>query len=161
MTHARATSPPRSARPAMALGLLIVLVLPCLGCPIPIPRSTVLQPKVTLQVQDPAGNPVAGAPVAVTLGSQPHSRRHHTRVFITDRTGHVGLEEIRKTKWVMPLMLHGVPQYFWEICISTPQGEFRRRFYLRALRRHPIHVLRVSPTATPRPCARVDPERRP
>lgn len=111
--------------------LFIMISILSMGCPIPVPQNTIMQPKMQFQTLDPQGKPIEGQKVEVTLGSHPHGKYHYTHFFKSDQNGLVSIKELKKTKWVMPLMMHGVPQYFWVICAHNPKYKtYRKRFYI-------------------------------
>ena len=87
------------------------------GCiPIPVPRNTIVQPEIHIQVQDNQQNPIDGSQVLFISMSDPHSQLHHFVKYDTDPLGRVTIPELKELEWIYPLMLHGIPFYNFRLC---------------------------------------------
>lgn len=118
----------RARRATAAARLLLLCSMPLMSGCIPVPRSVVLQPQGAVVVRDQdSGAPIAAARVLLrryNLGPPPRreSRRFTAnsdasgRALFTLETGH---------EWVMPLMMHGVPQWAFDVCIAAPGYQAR------------------------------------
>lgn len=86
--------------------------------PIPFPRTTITQPQMTITVLDSKQHPVADATIWYLIGSDPHSRLHQKMKFKTNSKGQARLEQQETFEWILPLMMHGVPFYYWAFCVD-------------------------------------------
>jgi hypothetical protein len=89
------------------------------GCPIPWRDTMVVQPALEVDVKDESGAMIEGARVLVVAGSNPHHQLQGTEEQTTDAWGHASFEERSETKTVYPLMMHGVPFYYFEWCVEA------------------------------------------
>jgi len=64
------------------------------------------------------GLPISNAKINFIAGSDPHHVLHHEEKLITDTRGIVSLESRHQFEVVAPLMMHGVPFYYWEWCVE-------------------------------------------
>lgn len=101
----------------VALGVALLIATGC--CPIPVPKEYVAVPGVTFEV---TGAPAEGAEVMLVRNERPYIEPPATLVLRerTDADGRVAFDEARETRTVMPLMMHGVPQYVFSWCVSAP-----------------------------------------
>lgn len=103
-------------------GVLWGLLLLQGGC-IPIPRTTALRPAGTVQVRAAdTGAPIAAARVLVrrfNLGPPPR-RETHRHEGRTGEDGRATFQAETAREWVMPLMMHGVPQWAFDVCVDAP-----------------------------------------
>src|SRR5688572_466927 len=104
----------------MARRLGAVLCTLALGCPIPLPDRAVTQPGATFVIRDEGGLAIAGAELLLVVGSDPHDKLESTHSFTADAEGRVVVERVVDTRMVFPLMMHGVPFYYYEWCASAP-----------------------------------------
>ena len=92
-------------------------------CPFPKKRTTLIRPEGTVRVLDAAsGEPLEGAEVVlrrVRVGPPPHIETH-SWTAVTDARGEASFEMELGTETVMPLMMHGVPQWGFEVCVTSP-----------------------------------------
>ena len=110
---------------AFVITLLVIFVGPVIfGClPVPVKRTVVVIPETEVTVTDAdSAQPVEGATVFLRrehLGPPPRELLD-TALKLTDGQGRVSFEqeEVRETH--MPLMMHGVPQRRFTICVSHP-----------------------------------------
>ena len=139
--------------------VLAVLVL--VGCPLPIPRTSVVRPGLRLTVVDPEGRPVGGARLVLTWSSNPHRRLHARTVRSVDQRGVAVVVERSKREWVMPLMMHGVPFHYWTWCVER-KGFVTARGRIPWATRGRVQVVRVvlRRGSARRRCATVDPQGR-
>jgi sterol desaturase/sphingolipid hydroxylase (fatty acid hydroxylase superfamily) len=90
-------------------------------CPIPVPFSETLWPALEVHVQGPDG-PVEGAALTVARYVYfPHFQPESEKT-VSARTDHEGrhfFEHESKREWHMPLMMHGVPGYGWQLCVEA------------------------------------------
>lgn len=101
------------ARALFAVGVLVA------GCPIPWRDTMVVQPALEVDVRDESGAAVEGARVLVVAGTNPHHQLAGTEELLTDAWGHASFEERSETKTIYPLMMHGVPFYYFEWCVEA------------------------------------------
>jgi hypothetical protein len=87
------------------------------GC-IPWHREVVVQPALEFRVVDPQQRPVPGARILFIAGSNPHHVLHHSLRLEADEQGRAVLEQQRETETIYPLMMHGVPFYYWAWCVE-------------------------------------------
>lgn len=95
----------------------LLLAIALAGC-IPVKKTYVTWPGRTVRVKDGKGA-IAAAKLAIVRVEHPYSREVETRTFTTDEAGEVKLVEEKTTKTVMPLMMHGVPQYSFRACAEA------------------------------------------
>lgn len=100
------------SRIAVAL-LTAGLVATQAGC---YPRYVLVQPDLTLTVRDSSGQPIPDATVFFVTASNPHRRFHHKSSHQTDDRGVVHLRSRREWEFVAPIMIHGVPFYYFTWC---------------------------------------------
>ena len=101
------------AKVALAVGVLVA------GCPIPWRDTMVVQPALEVAVRDESGAAIEGAKVLVVAGTNPHHRLEGTEEQVTDFWGYASFAERSETKTIYPLMMHGVPFYYWEWCVAA------------------------------------------
>lgn len=133
----------------MKRGMCVVLCMIGLlltGCPIPVPRTAVIQPALTIQVLDEKGRPLVHQEVRFSWYSHPHRRFHRADVYRTDKYGKITFAKKTKREWVMPLMMHGVPQHYWVVCLNRKGYDtLARSYYIRPKRRaQDVWVLRLK-----------------
>lgn len=114
---------PRSVRlPSVALVLAVGAALASLSGCIPVWRKTLLCPAGVVRVHDATtGAPLAGARVIVrryNVGPPP-SRESHRFEAVTAPDGRAVFKAQTAHEWVMPLMMHGVPQWAFDICVDA------------------------------------------
>lgn len=106
----------------IALSTLTFLVLSASGCCfIPVPRSYVVFQKVDVTVHDKEG-PVENARVTqARYIYHPHfvPETEIKSSVRTDASGKVTFQESTSKEWVMPLMMHGVPGFGWQLCVEA------------------------------------------
>ena len=92
------------------------------GC-IPVWRSTLLRPNGAVVVRDAQSDaPIEHARVVVrryNLGPPPQ-RKSHQYIDYTATDGRVRFAPLSGHEWVMPLMMHGVPQWAFDVCVDAP-----------------------------------------
>lgn len=91
-------------------------------CPVPWHRTVLDAPGSNVRVIDAAGNAVPGATVTVrryNLGPPPR-RQTGLWTATTSSNGAASFSQSSTGEWVMPLMMHGVPQWAWEVCVAAP-----------------------------------------
>ena len=89
---------------------------------IPWRSATLLRPEGTIRVVDESGNPVVGARVIVRryrVGPPPRVETHRF-VQQSDTRGLVRFEMKLDTERIFPLLMHGVPQWGFEVCATKP-----------------------------------------
>jgi hypothetical protein len=109
---------------ARLLGVAGTLAVLGACCPIPLKRQVSVRPELTVTVADADGAPVAHAAVLVrriTNGPPPTRETHHWTTA-TDATGTVVLDAIEESETYLPLMMHGVEWYAWEVCVRDTRG---------------------------------------
>jgi hypothetical protein len=103
--------------------IVTALCLALAGCPVPKKRTTLIRPQGTVRVLDAAtGDPLEEAEVVlrrVRVGPPPHIESHSWTAR-TDAAGEARFELELGTETVMPLMMHGVPQWGFEACATHP-----------------------------------------
>ena len=103
--------------------LLLIGVIACAGCVVPWRRGVLLRPEGAVAVRDARGGaPLVGAHVIVRryrLGPPP-GHESHRWTAVTDGAGQAAFGALIGHEWVMPLMMHGVPQWSWDVCVERP-----------------------------------------
>ena len=94
------------------------------GClPIPWPRTTTLRPDLTVAAVDQATDAgIANARVRIVrynLGPPPELITHRW-TETTGSDGRAHFEAKTEREWVLPLMMHGVPQWCFSLCLDAP-----------------------------------------
>jgi hypothetical protein len=111
----------RTATPHAWIVAALCLAVAC--CPFPRKRTTLIRPEGTVRVLDAStGEPIEGAEVVlrrVRVGPPPHIESH-SWTATTDAAGEASFELELGTETVMPLMMHGVPQWGFEACATHP-----------------------------------------
>jgi hypothetical protein len=102
---------------------LVLLMTTSLGGCIPWRREVLVQPALEIRVTDPEGLPLEDARVLFLAASNPHHVPHHSLELRTGPDGSVTLEERRERETIYPLMMHGVPHYYWTWCAEKPGHE--------------------------------------
>lgn len=102
----------------------LVIALPLLvGSCIPVWRQTLLRPAGAVVVRDAAtAAPIVGAQVLVrryNIGPPPR-KQSHAWPAVTDAAGRAHFTLLTGREWVMPLMMHGVPQWSFDVCVNAP-----------------------------------------
>ena len=102
-----------------------LLVSAC--CPIPFPTKKLLMPEGVIHVQElnqtaKKHQPVSDATIRISRGVRnPHPGPiSHEWTFKTDNKGIVKTKAKSHREATMPLMMHGVPFYYWRLCVSKP-----------------------------------------
>jgi len=99
----------------------VLLTTAC--CPLPWHRRVLEQPEGTFHVVDATTSaPIAGATVTVrryNIGPPPR-RVTNTWTEPTSSGGVARFSMTSRGEWVMPLMMHGVPQWGWKVCVAAP-----------------------------------------
>ena len=85
---------------------------------IPATREVLVQPLMTMTVVDADKRPVPGASVLFVSASNPHHKLHHALRLTTDEQGRVHLDAKLESETFYPLMMHGVPFYYWGWCVE-------------------------------------------
>jgi hypothetical protein len=89
-------------------------------CPFPWKRTTLIRPEGTVVVRDAAtGKPVPGATVVLRryrVGPPPHVESHRWE-SVTDGEGEAAFELELAKETVYPIMMHGVPQWGFDVCV--------------------------------------------
>ena len=117
------------------LGSSVLAVLPflCSGCVIPVYRSTVLLPTGTVIVRDTESHaPIDHARVFVrryNVGPPPR-RQSHQYIGITAADGRTSFTLVKGHEWAMPLMMHGVTQWAFDVCVDAPGYQGRPAAWL-------------------------------
>lgn len=139
---------------ALCSGLLLT------ACPIPVPRNAIVQPRLTILLKDDKGRPVPKQKVHFAWLSHPHSRLHQLQRLHTDSKGVVQLPQRIKREWIMPLMMHGVPQHFWLYCIRKKGYQTLHRPIYRVKKNHTLTLtLTLKPGKTTACPSRMHPKR--
>lgn len=87
-------------------------------CPIPIDREVTVRPQLHLTVEGSDGAPVVGATITarrLIVGPPPLTETARW-TGNTGPGGKVVLAELKATEPHMPLMMHGVNWYGWQVC---------------------------------------------
>lgn len=110
--------------------LAIVLLLACacavpllapLACFVPVPRTVVVTPRARVSVvRSEDGRPIAGATVVLARWSDPHDQPQGRWTAATDAHGEARFSRREQSERVLPLMMHGVPFYRWNLCAEAP-----------------------------------------
>jgi hypothetical protein len=108
----RASTAPRGHLANLAVCTALMLLCGCY------PRYALVQPHLTLTVRDPSAEPIVDAAVFFVSASDPHHMLHHKDVYATDGRGIVELEAQREWVLDVPIMIHGVPGYFFRWCVD-------------------------------------------
>lgn len=92
------------------------------GCILPVPRRVATRPSLAVRVTEASAHaPIQGATIQIiryNLGPPP-SRISHRYRFTTDADGKVVLSAVYVQEWTQPLMMHGVPQWCFSVCIEA------------------------------------------
>ncbi len=91
--------------------LFILIVAAC--CPIPVPRESIKWPGCEFTITDEVGQPLEDCILTLYFWSYPHRRYEDELVFRSDPEGKIVVAEERFDEKVLPLMMHGVPEYHW------------------------------------------------
>lgn len=93
-------------------------------CPVPVYRDVSVRPDLTVTVVDAAGQPVPGAAVRVRrfISGPPPATETHRWTGATDEAGTLHLDAIAQREPSMPLMMHGVNWYGWQVCAVAATG---------------------------------------
>ena len=109
---------------ASALVVACVCALPLLAplaCFVPMPRTVVLTPSARVRVvRSEDGQPIAGATVVLARRSDPHDQAQGRWTATTGARGEARFARREESETVMPLMMHGVPFYRWNLCAQAP-----------------------------------------
>lgn len=103
---------------------LVIIATVALGsgcCPIPLPREKIVVPALDMRIQA-GGDPLAAARVHVARFEYYPHFRPETKIAVlgtTDSEGRVVFEQKTQTETSMPLMMHGVPSYGWQLCAEA------------------------------------------
>lgn len=112
---------PTTTRALLAFGVATLVASVLSGCFCTKQRTIVQSPAVVVEVVDQeSGEPVEGARVKmcrIQIGPPPSEvlDRWETR---TDADGRASFAGSTTSETVMPLMMHGVPQRGWELCVE-------------------------------------------
>lgn len=113
-------------------------------CPIPLSRAITVRPELSVQVVDASG---AGAPARVRIARRTAGPPPDTELEVwwaeTDAQGAVVVPRIDGTDTIMPLMMHGVTWYAWELCAEGVGGVARTEVYATAPE-HPSAAVRLE-----------------
>lgn len=117
--------PKRSQRTAMvAVSAFAALVGACfclspLACFVGVDRTVTVRPGGEVTVRSAAGEDLPGATVTVYRFSHPHDMPGGEWVATTDARGVVTFDATQEEQTVRPLMMHGVPEYYWRVCAEA------------------------------------------
>ena len=106
----------------VAVVLVIMAVCVCLAplaCFIPVQRTSQVCPGGLVQVEDADGRPIAAATVTVQRWSAPHHQPEGEWQAVTDAAGNASFTATEEEETIMPLMMHGVPEYSWTVCAEA------------------------------------------
>jgi hypothetical protein len=102
-------------------------------CPFPWKRTALIRPGGTVRVLDAeSGEPIEGARVVLRrcrVGPPPHVETHRWEAD-TDGKGEASFEIELEKETVFPLMMHGVPQWGFEVCVTAKDHAGRAEGWL-------------------------------
>jgi len=81
-------------------------------------RARVVQPAADISTRSAAG-PLTEATVEHVWWSSPHGMVHQTTSHDVDDSGRLELSLLRDTERIMPLCMHGVPEYHHQLCVDA------------------------------------------
>ena len=99
------------------IALLVTMLMSLTAC-IPFPRYALVQPNVKIQVKENSGKPISAAKVIFIAASHPHAVLRKKQTIASSAQGYVELTAEHEWEAIYPLMMHGVPEYFWALCIE-------------------------------------------
>ncbi len=102
------------------VGILLSLTLcasVATGC---YPHYTLVQPALTVTVTNAEGQALDGVSVYFASASNPHHMLHHKAVVETDAAGVAQFDAAREWELHVPIMIHGVPFYYFVWCVDSP-----------------------------------------
>ena len=141
-TTSTATTKPKKKWPfaliaVAVVALLCVCAIPFLAplaCFVPLPRTVTLVPAARFEVTGAQnGGAIAGARIVLERGSDPHGRPGGRWVERANTLGRFAFERTTADETIMPLMMHGVPFYYWNACVDAPGRAARRTERARRL----------------------------
>lgn len=94
------------------LGLLVLIITAC--CPIPVQRDSLRWPGCEFKITNEQGRPLANCNLILYWLSYPHGRLEGEIILHSDVNGEIAVTEEIFTETIMPLFMHGVPEYFWK-----------------------------------------------
>jgi hypothetical protein len=99
-------------------GLLLFFVLIITTCcPFPVQRESLKLPGCEFKITDEEGQPLKDCSLTLYWMSYPHGRLEDEIAFQSDVNGEIIVREKTFQETVMPLFMHGVPEYFWKYYI--------------------------------------------
>ena len=100
--------------------LVPLLLVACI--PLPLPRQVSVRPQLDIVANTASGEPVMGAEIRVRrfISGPPPDTETHRWEAATGVDGRLLLSAIEARESYMPLMMHGVNWYSWDVCASHP-----------------------------------------
>ncbi|MCP4231941.1 MAG: hypothetical protein GY771_17570 [bacterium] len=95
-----------------ALLLLFILIIAAC-CPIPVPRESMRWPGCEFTIVNEYGQPLADCELTLYFWSYPYRTFEEELILLSDADGGIAIAEETFDETVMPLMMHGVPEYHW------------------------------------------------
>lgn len=96
---------------AALITLFVIIIAAC--CPIPVPRESIRWPGCEFKITDKQGQPLADCELTLYFWSYPHRKLEEELVLISDADGKIVIVEETFDETVMPLVMHGDPEYNW------------------------------------------------
>ncbi len=90
------------------------------SCLIPWRKSYVMRPQGTVRVVGAKGVPLVAAQVELERIRRPHSVHEARFSEKTDAAGEARFHRELATLTVFPLMMHGVPEFAFSVCVEAP-----------------------------------------
>ncbi len=95
-----------------ALLLLFILIIAAC-CPVPVPRESMRWPGCEFMIIDEYGQPLADCELTLYFWSYPYHKLEEELILHSNADGEIIVSEATFGETVMPLMMHGVPEYHW------------------------------------------------
>jgi hypothetical protein len=123
--------------------LLSTLILTLISGCVPFPTYKTLQPSTTAKVTDRDGEPIDDAKVELIISSYPYGSERFRVIRRTNPVGEAEFTKINEWRIEMPLMLHGVEVFFWNLCVSKSGYATLQTYYTGSdeFQKEPVLVL--------------------
>lgn len=100
-----------------------------LACFVGIDRTVTVRPGGEVTVKGTDGEDLPGASVTVYRLSYPHDMPGGDWTVTTNARGVASFVATEEEETVRPLMMHGVPEYYWQVCAEAEgYGASRQRW---------------------------------